>query len=74
MAEQRCRDERPALEPTAAQEMVRCHFHEQVEQLPPPVPPKRPNRASLDEADCILRLDNVAISYAKAGFVDQILG
>jgi peptide/nickel transport system ATP-binding protein len=74
MAEQRCRDERPALEPTAAQEMVRCHFHERVEQLPPPVPPKRPNRPSLDEADCILRLDNVAISYAKAGFVDQILG
>ncbi len=74
MAEQRCRDERPALEPTAAQEIVRCHFHERVEHLPPPEPPKRPDRASLDETDSILRLDNVAISYAKPGIVDQILG
>ena len=74
MAEQRCRDERPALEPTAVDELVRCHFHERVEQLPPPEPPKRPDRSSLDETDCILRLDNVAISYAKPGIVDQILG
>ncbi len=74
MAEQRCRDERPALQPTAVQEMVRCHFHERVEQLPPPEPPKRPDRPSLDEADCILRLDDVAISYAKPSIVDQILG
>ena len=74
MAEQRCRNERPALEPTAAKEIVRCHFHERVEQLPPSEPPKRPDRSSLDEADCILRLDNVAISYARPGIVDQILG
>ena len=73
MAEQRCRDERPVLEPTAAHEIVRCHFHERVEQLPPPEPPKRPDRSSLDETDIILRLDNVAISYAKPGIVDQIL-
>ena len=74
MAEQRCRDERPGLEPTAVQEIVRCHFHERVEQLPPPEPPNRPDRSSLDETDNILRLDNVAISYAKPGIVDQILG
>ena len=74
MAEQRCRDERPVLEPTAVDEIVRCHFHERVEQLPPPDPPKRPDRSSLDEADAILRLDDVAISYAKPGIVDQILG
>ena len=74
MAEQRCRDERPMLEPAAAQEIVRCHFHERVEQLPPPEPPKRPDRSSLDETDSILRLDNVAISYARPGIVDQILG
>ena len=74
MAEQRCRDERPALQPTAGREMVRCHFHKRVEQLPPPEPPKRANRAWLDKADRILRLDNVAISYAKPGVVDQLLG
>ncbi len=74
MAEQRCRDERPMLEPAAAQEIVRCHFHERVERLPPPEPPKRPDRSSLDETDSILRLDNVAISYARPGIVDQILG
>ena len=74
MAEQRCRDERPALEPTAVHEIVRCHFHERVEQLPPPEPPKRPDRSSLDETGSILRLDNVSISYAKPGIVDQILG
>ncbi len=74
MAEQRCRDERPMLEPAAAQEIVRCHFHERVERLPPPEPPKRPDRSRLDETDSILRLDNVAISYARPGIVDQILG
>ena len=74
MAEQRCRDERPLLEPTVAQEIVRCHFHERVEQLQPPEPLHRSNRSSLDELDSILRLDNVAISYAKPGIVDQILG
>jgi peptide/nickel transport system ATP-binding protein len=74
MAEQRCRDERPALEPTAVEELVRCHFHERIERLPPPEPPKRPSRSGLDEAAGILCLDNVAISYAKPGIVDQILG
>jgi peptide/nickel transport system ATP-binding protein len=74
MGEQRCRDERPALEPSAVQELVRCHFHERIERLPPPEPPKRPTRSGLDETDSILRLDNVAISYAKPGIVDQILG
>ena len=74
MVEQRCRNERPTLEPTAGQEMVRCHFHERVEQLHPPEPPKRTDRARLDNADSILQLDDVAISYAKPGVVDQILG
>ena len=74
MAEQRCRDKRPTLEPTTTQEFVRCHFHERVEQLPPPEPPKRPDRSSRDETDSILQFNDVAISYAKPGIVDQILG
>ena len=74
MVEQRCRDKRPTLEPTATQEFVRCHFHERVEQLPSPEPPKRPDRSSQDEMDSILQFNDVAISYAKPGIVDQILG
>ena len=74
MTEQRCRDERPTLEPTVTQEFVRCHFHERVEQLPSPEPPKRPDRSNLDEMDSILQFNDVAISYAKPGIVDQILG
>lgn len=74
MAEQRCHDERPMLVPTAVQELVRCHFHEKIESLPPPEPPKRPDRADLSDADYILHLDDVAITYAKPGIVDQIMG
>ena len=74
MAEQRCRDKRPTLEPTTTQEFVRCHFHERVEQLPPPEPPKRPDRSGRDETNSILQFNDVAISYAKPGIVDQILG
>ncbi len=74
LTEKLCHDERPLLEPGAGSEMVRCHFHESLEQLPPPEPPKRPERANLGGADCILQLDNVAISYHKSGFFENILG
>ncbi|MCH8177285.1 MAG: ABC transporter ATP-binding protein, partial [Proteobacteria bacterium] len=74
LAEQRCHDERPVLEPGAAGEKVRCHFHESLEQLPPPEPPKRPERTNLEEADSILQLEDVAISYYKPGFFEKILG
>ena len=74
LAEQRCHDERPLLEPGAAGERVRCHFHESLEQLPPPEPPKRPERTNLEEADSILQLEDVAISYYKPGFFEKILG
>ena len=73
MTEQLCRDKRPVLEPTAVQELVRCHFPERVEQLPLPESPKRRDRSNLDELNNILRFDNVAITYAKPSIVDQIL-
>ena len=73
MTEQLCRDKRPTLKPSTMQELVRCHFHEQVDQLPLPESPKRPDRSNLDELNNILRFDNVAISYAKPSVVDQIL-
>ena len=73
MVEQLCRDNKPTLKPSTMQELVRCHFHEQVDQLPLPESPKRPDRSNLDELNNILRFDNVAISYAKPSVVDQIL-
>ncbi len=74
LVESRCREERPELVPTANQETVRCHFHERVGHLPPPDPPKRPDRQSLIDTDTILQLDDLAVSYAKPGIFDQILG
>jgi len=74
LAERRCREERPELLPTTTQETVRCHFRERVKHLPPPDPPKRPERQSLVDADTILQLDGLAVSYAKPGILDQILG
>jgi len=74
LAEQRCHDERPVLESGKAGEMIRCHFHQRLENLPPPEPPNRSERINLDEADIILRLEDVAISYSKPGFVEKILG
>ena len=74
MAEQRCRDARPVLEARTAHERVRCHFPERVERLAPPPPPRRPDRSEPGETESILRLENVAISYAKPGIVDQLLG
>ena len=77
LAEQRCHDASPRLEPTSVGELVRCHFHEKVENLSPPEPPEPPGRGdrrSRDRANVVLRLDDVSISYAKPGVIDQILG
>ena len=74
MSEQRCHDEAPRLEPSATGEVVRCHFHEGVERLPPPDPPRREDNQGYVLTDSILHLDDVSISYAKPGFIDQILG
>ncbi len=74
MAGQLCRDVSPPLVSTATGEVVRCHFHEKVETLPPPKPPRREDKRSRDLSDTVLRLDDVSISYAKPGVIDQILG
>jgi len=74
LAEQRCHDERPDLEAGIAEELVRCHFHQRLEHLPPHELPNRPERINLDKADSILRLEDVAISYYKPGFFEKILG
>ncbi len=74
LTRQRCRDEHPALETGADGGMVRCHFPEQIKQLPPPNLPKRPDCNDQENSDYILQLDGVAISYAKPGVIDQVLG
>ena len=74
MAEQRCHDESPQLAPTPIGEVVRCHFHERVENLPPPELPRREDDRSYDLTDTVLHLGDVSISYAKPGVIDQILG
>ena len=74
MAGQLCRDVSPPLVSTATDEVVRCHFHERVENLPPPKPSRREDSRSRDLSDTVLRLADVSISYAKPGVIDQILG
>ena len=74
LTRQRCRDEQPTLEAGAGGEMIRCHFREQIKQLPPPNLPKRPDRNYQEDADYLLQLDDVTISYAKPGVIDQVLG
>jgi len=73
LAEQRCRDERPELEPGKAGELVRCHFYQRLEHLPLPELPVRHERIDLDKADSILRLQDVAISYHKPGIFEKFL-
>ena len=73
MAEQRCHDQRPMLEPSADSALVRCHFHAKIDQLLPVPPPKRRTKHVLDSSHPILELGDVAISYARPGLLDQIL-
>ena len=74
MAEQLCHDESPRLEPSANGEVVRCHFVDKVEGLPPPESPAGKDNRSNNVPEIILHLDDVSISYAKPGIIDQILG
>jgi len=74
MAEHRCYEERPALEVTAKSELVRCHFYQKIDQLPPVEMPTRRESNIADQADILLNLDQVSISYTKPRILDQILG
>ena len=74
LAEQRCRDERPALQATAHRDLVRCHHFQRVAQLPEQASPRRTGPRGAGPTHEVLRLADVAISYAKPGIVDQILG
>ncbi len=75
-AEQRCHQERPVLRATPRSELVRCHFYEKVQggsaQSTDINTASRPNGPPSDEK--LLTIDRLAISYAKPGFIDQLLG
>ena len=74
LAEPRCRRERPALQAVADQELVRCHYHQRVGRLPRQASPARAESPGPGMRDEVLRLDDVAISYARDAIVDRILG
>jgi peptide/nickel transport system ATP-binding protein len=74
LAEDRCARERPQLLATPAGERVRCHLHEEVATLSAPGPESIAERSVLSGAPDVLALEDIAISYAKPGLVDQILG
>ncbi len=76
LAEQRCREERPVLRATPRDEMVRCHFHEKVQdghgQRAGTDAVAGPGKPPRDET--LLSIDRLAVSYARPGFIGQLLG
>ena len=74
LAEKRCLEVRPTLEPATRGELARCHRYTEVERLTPPAPGPGADRAVTDGVPPALSLDGVAISYAKPSVVDQLLG
>ncbi len=72
IATDRCRVARPALSVMPDGSQTRCHLPEFISTIP--LGGERPAQdRQLPEA-LSLRLDNLAISYARAGFFDRLLG
>lgn len=74
IAKQQCATERPSIHETTSGERVRCHFHEKVDVFSPSDSGPIHQWAELTIAPVIIDLNNISISYAKAGFMDQLLG
>jgi peptide/nickel transport system ATP-binding protein len=70
----RCRVERPALAMSADLGAVRCHRAEEVGGLPATGHGRTASRVVMPDAAPVLSLDQLAISYARPTWVDQILG
>jgi peptide/nickel transport system ATP-binding protein len=73
MAEERCRHEPPRLEPIGTGALVRCHLRDRVAGSPPSTVGLAATRGVIS-TESHLTLDQVSISYAKPGLVDQLLG
>jgi peptide/nickel transport system ATP-binding protein len=72
MAQERCRNERPALRPLANGEIVRCHFAEDTPSLGAAA--QRDARATAPAGAPVLSLQQLGVSYARPRIVDQLLG
>ena len=73
LADGRCRAERPSLESRPDGSRLRCHFPERAGDMPPALPRARDDGAAADRA-VVLEIERLAISYARPGIADQMLG
>lgn len=73
LAQDVCRAVRPDLDPTAIGEKVRCHLRDQVESISQEGKGAEPVRYTT-EGDAALTFDDVSITYARPGLLDQLLG
>ncbi|MCA3584221.1 MAG: ABC transporter ATP-binding protein [Methylocystis sp.] len=73
IAEAPCRAERPGLQPLLAGGRVRCRLPERAESIPTKRDGK-PASAGGSFGEPLVRLSNLAISYARQSLVDQLLG
>ncbi len=74
LAEARCRAEQPLLQKAQGGQTVRCHLQEEVAHLAMPASATAERTSIPDRTPSVLDLDDVAISYARPGLLDQILG
>ncbi len=74
LAESRCTSERPALTVAPSGQRVRCHFHDKAGGPNKPARDDTANGGDRQDAPTVLALNEVAISYAKPGLLQQLLG
>jgi peptide/nickel transport system ATP-binding protein len=74
LAQDKCRNGRPPLTPLPSGEWTRCHFHEQTAQLAVASDSAVTAHVADASADPALVLEELSISYAKPGLLDQLLG
>jgi len=74
IAQDICRSARPPLATLASGDVSRCYFPEQTAQITSRGANPTAVRASADEGPPVLVLDDICISYARPGLLDQLLG
>ena len=74
LAQSKCRDSRPPLLPAGSDQVVRCHFFEDIAKLGESRSEQVERHSSTRNGATALNLQDLSISYAKAGFLSQLLG